>query len=194
VTPAELRALLFLALVAVVGAGARMARAPAAPVVEPAARRALASQMAAVDSVRRLAESGATGKRRKSSRNRKANGGSSRQSEATDTPRSDAPRVAEKPPPPAFPIDVDVADSAALDALPGIGPALATRIVRERDKCGPYGSLRELERVRGIGSAMAKRLAPVVTFSLSPRPSNAVHGCGVESLPRSRSRRARSRS
>jgi predicted flap endonuclease-1-like 5' DNA nuclease len=193
-TPTELRALLFLALVAVVGAGARMARAPAAPVVEPAAKRALAAQMAAVDSVRRLAESGATGKGRKIARKPKPRSGRSRQSDATETPRSERPRAAEKPPPPTFPIDVDVADSAALDALPGIGPALASRIVRERDKCGPYGSLRDLERVRGIGPAMTKRLAPVVTFSLSPRPSNAVHGCGAEPLPRSRSRRARSRS
>lgn len=186
-TPAELRALLFLALVAVVGAGARMARAPAAPVVEPAAKRALAAQMAAVDSVRTL-EAAGKGKKRGSGRI------PSRQSKATTTPRSEPRRSAEKPPAPAFPIDVDVADSAALDALPGIGPALAVRIVRERDKCGPYGSLRELERVRGIGPAVAKRLAPVVTFSLSPRPSNAVHGCGAEPLRRSRSRRARSRS
>lgn len=192
-TPAELRALLFLALVAVVGAGARMARAPAAPTVEPAARRALASQMAAVDSVRRLEEATDAGKGKVSARKRGASGSSSRQTGATKAPRSTSRRTAGKAPPPSFPIDVDVADSAALDALPGIGPALAVRIVREREKCGPYGSLRELERVRGIGPAVSKRLAPVVTFSLSPRPSNAVHGCGAEPLPRSRSRRARSR-
>ena len=184
-TPTELRALLFLALVALVGAGARMARAPAAPVVEPAAKRALAAQMAAVDSVRKLEESG---------KKRGKRPASSRQSRATQATRGRSGGKQAAAPAPSLPVDVDRADSAALDALPGIGPALAVRIVREREKCGPYGSLRDFERVRGIGPALSKRLAPLVTFSLSPRPSNAVHGCGAAPLPPSASRRARSRS
>jgi competence protein ComEA len=67
--------------------------------------------------------------------------------------------------PPAGPIDVDVADATALDALPGIGPSLAGRIVAERAANGPFGSLDGLQRVRGIGPALAGRLAPHVTFS-----------------------------
>jgi hypothetical protein len=98
------------------------------------------------------------------------------------------------PRPPLFPIDVDLADSAALDALPGIGPALARRIVEERDKCGPYGSLEGLERVRGIGAALSKRLAPKVTFSLPRRPSSAVDGCGDGSPKRAPRRRTGNRS
>ena len=68
-------------------------------------------------------------------------------------------------------VDVDIADAAALDRLPGIGPALAARIVADRDALGPFGSLPALERVKGIGPALAARLGPHVTFSLSPRPS-----------------------
>jgi DNA uptake protein ComE-like DNA-binding protein len=68
-------------------------------------------------------------------------------------------------------IDVDVADSAALEKLPRIGPALASRIVADRSANGPFGSLSGLERVRGIGPKMAASLAPLVTFSGNPRPS-----------------------
>jgi hypothetical protein len=57
-TPTELRALLFLAFVAVVGAGARLVSSPERPVAEPAERRALRAQMAAVDSARERAASG----------------------------------------------------------------------------------------------------------------------------------------
>jgi competence protein ComEA len=71
------------------------------------------------------------------------------------------------------PVDVDVADSAALEALPGIGPTLAARIVAERGAGGAFGSLAGLEQVRGIGPALARRLAPHVTFSGIPRPPSA---------------------
>jgi competence protein ComEA len=182
-TPTELRALLFLAFVALVGAAARLASSPERPVAEPAERRALRAQMAAVDSARERAASG-SGRGRGRGRGAKA-ARSSYPSEGAASPAA---------PPPAFPIDVDRADSAALDALPGIGPALARRIVQERDKCGPYGSLRELERVRGIGPALSKRLSSKVTFSLPRRPSSAVDGCGAGSPNEAPRRRAGDRS
>ena len=66
---------------------------------------------------------------------------------------------------PSSPLDVDVASAAEIEALPRIGPALATRIVASRDSLCPFGSLEGLGRVRGIGPAMLKLLAPRVTFS-----------------------------
>jgi competence protein ComEA len=75
-------------------------------------------------------------------------------------------------------VDLDRASAAEIERLPGIGPVLARRVVANRDSLGPFGSLKALERVKGIGPATAKRLAPYVTFSLSPRPS------GVEKLTR----------
>jgi competence protein ComEA len=60
---------------------------------------------------------------------------------------------------------VDVADAAVLDALPGIGPSLAARIVADREARGPFGSLEGLRRVKGVGDVLAARLAPRVTFS-----------------------------
>jgi competence protein ComEA len=70
-------------------------------------------------------------------------------------------------------IDVDQATAAELEALPRIGPALAKRIVDDRTENGPFGSLEALQRVKGIGPAMAKALGPRVTFSTSRRPTDA---------------------
>ena len=70
-------------------------------------------------------------------------------------------------------IDVDQATAAQLEALPRIGPALAKRIVEDRAANGAFGSLEALQRVKGIGPAMAKTLAPRVTFSTSRRPTDA---------------------
>jgi competence protein ComEA len=65
-------------------------------------------------------------------------------------------------------VDVDRASAAELDRLPRIGPALAARIVADREAHGPFGSLEGLRRVPGVGAAAAKALAPFVTFSRRP--------------------------
>ena len=65
-------------------------------------------------------------------------------------------------------IDVNTAAAADLEALPGIGAALAARIVAHRAAHGPFGGIEDLERVPGIGRTLAGRLAPLVAFS-APR-------------------------
>jgi competence protein ComEA len=70
------------------------------------------------------------------------------------------------------PIDPDVATEADLVRLPRVGPALARRIVADRDSLGPFGSLEALQRVKGIGPALAAGLTPYVTFSSGFRPSH----------------------
>jgi competence protein ComEA len=60
------------------------------------------------------------------------------------------------------PVDVNRAGVDDLQRLPGIGPALAERIVEER-RTRPFSSVDDLERVRGIGPAMVSRLRPVAT-------------------------------
>lgn len=67
-------------------------------------------------------------------------------------------------------VDLDVASAAEIERLPRIGPTLARRIVANRDSLGPFGDLEGLKRVRGVGPALARILAPHVTFSLQPRP------------------------
>lgn len=66
------------------------------------------------------------------------------------------------------PVDLDRASEREIDVLPWVGPALARRIVANRDSFGPFGSLEALGRVKGVGSATRKRLASLVTFSGSP--------------------------
>ena len=58
------------------------------------------------------------------------------------------------------PIDVNTADEEGLQKLPGIGPALAERIIEDRTANGPYATLDELTRVSGIGVKTVESLRP----------------------------------
>lgn len=60
-------------------------------------------------------------------------------------------------------VDLNTAGVAELDALPGIGPVLAQRIVDHRTQQGPFGTVEELDDVPGIGPAIAAELAELVT-------------------------------
>jgi competence ComEA-like helix-hairpin-helix protein len=55
-------------------------------------------------------------------------------------------------------IDVNAADAALLETLPGVGPVLAARIVAYRDSVGRFASPEELLSVRGVGEATLARL------------------------------------
>jgi DNA uptake protein ComE-like DNA-binding protein len=68
-------------------------------------------------------------------------------------------------------VNVDVASAASIESLPRIGPALAQRIVDDRAVNGPFSSLAGLDRVKGIGPALQKLIAPHVTFAPEGRPS-----------------------
>lgn len=57
-------------------------------------------------------------------------------------------------------INVNSAAKAELELLPGIGPALADRIIAERERGGPFKTLEDLGRVRGIGAKTIERLRP----------------------------------
>ena len=61
---------------------------------------------------------------------------------------------------PLLRIDVNSADEAQLDLLPGIGPRLATRIVQQRRSEGPFTFVDDLERVSGLGPRIIERLRP----------------------------------
>ena len=58
----------------------------------------------------------------------------------------------------ATPLDVNLASATEFERLPGVGPALAARIVDVRQREGPFGSVDDLRRVRGVGPATLERL------------------------------------
>jgi competence protein ComEA len=55
-------------------------------------------------------------------------------------------------------VDVNRADSLALLEVPGIGPALAGRILLRRRERGPMARLEELLEIRGIGEKTLARM------------------------------------
>ncbi|WP_050758204.1 ComEA family DNA-binding protein [Xylanimonas cellulosilytica] len=60
-------------------------------------------------------------------------------------------------------VNLNTADEATLETLPGIGPALAARIVAWRTDNGPFASVDELDEVSGIGPAMLAKVRDLVT-------------------------------
>ena len=61
---------------------------------------------------------------------------------------------------PTTPLDINRATAAELEQLPGIGPALAARIIAKRDSMGGFRRVDDLDAVRGIGPAKLQRLRP----------------------------------
>jgi comEA protein len=61
------------------------------------------------------------------------------------------------------PINLNVATAADLEKLPGIGAAMATRILEYRQKSGGFKKIEELMNIQGIGERNFLRLKPLVT-------------------------------
>ena len=55
-------------------------------------------------------------------------------------------------------VNLNTADVAALDTLPGVGPVLAQRIVQWRQEHGRFSSVEELNEVSGIGDKLFAQL------------------------------------
>lgn len=61
-------------------------------------------------------------------------------------------------------INLNAADAAALQTLPGVGPVTAAAIIAYRKEHGPFADIAQLEEVSGIGPATLARLRPHVTL------------------------------
>ncbi len=59
-------------------------------------------------------------------------------------------------------VDLNQATVSDLEALPGIGPRLAQRVIEHRDERGPFRTVEDLRQVRGIGRKKFDRLRPYV--------------------------------
>jgi competence protein ComEA len=65
---------------------------------------------------------------------------------------------------PASLVNLNTADQATLETLPGVGPVTASSILAWRDEHGGFTSVDELLEVDGIGEATLADLAPLVTL------------------------------
>ena len=61
-------------------------------------------------------------------------------------------------------LDLNRATEQDFDALPGVGPRLAERILEYRQSVGAFHSLDELREVKGIGNKKFERIRPLVTI------------------------------
>jgi len=145
-TANERRALWFLAAVALSGGAVRLLRSRAP---ELSADAAIARQLARVDSVR-----------------------GDRNARRQKAPRS-RPQARAKEPAGQSIVELETATAPELEALPGIGPALAARIVSHRDSVGRFGSVAAFCEVRGVGPALVARLRPHITIGGAPPDASA---------------------
>lgn len=60
-------------------------------------------------------------------------------------------------------VNLNTADAAALESLPGIGPALAQRIIDYRMANGPFQTTAEIQDVRGIGAGIYEKIKDSIT-------------------------------
>jgi competence protein ComEA len=80
----------------------------------------------------------------------------------TDDPTSPTPAVNPKP------VDLNTADRAELQQLPGVGPSLADAILIHRREVGPFHTVDDLGAVYGVGDKTLAKLRPLLTVSDPP--------------------------
>lgn len=61
-------------------------------------------------------------------------------------------------------VNINIATEADLDTLPGVGPAMAKRIVEYRNTNGNFKSIDEIKNVKGIGDAKFSKMQDRITI------------------------------
>ncbi|MBP5572494.1 MAG: helix-hairpin-helix domain-containing protein [Bacteroidales bacterium] len=67
-------------------------------------------------------------------------------------------------------LDINKADSAAFDALPGIGPFFAAKMVSYREDLGGYSTPEQLLEIYNFGEERYEKLKDLIECSDPPRP------------------------
>lgn len=80
----------------------------------------------------------------------------------TDSTNLSSAPAKQQQPSAEHPINVNTASPKALEALPGIGPALSERIATYRSTQRPFQRVEELKRVGGIGPKTLANLRPLI--------------------------------
>lgn len=68
------------------------------------------------------------------------------------------------------PVDINMADSIALEKLPGIGEKLSSRIIRYRDRLGGFIVLSQLSEVYGLSDSTMHIIKPLLFISKQFQP------------------------
>ncbi len=76
---------------------------------------------------------------------------------------------AESKPAPTARVNVNTATVEQLTALPGVGPALAARIVEHRQKSGSFRSTQEIMSVKGIGEKNFAKIEAWLSVGDAPK-------------------------
>ncbi len=61
-------------------------------------------------------------------------------------------------------VSINEAGQIELETIPGVGPVIAQKIIVERERNGPFESIRDLERVPSLGRKMIERVGPYLKF------------------------------
>ncbi|MFM8699402.1 MAG: ComEA family DNA-binding protein [Phycisphaerales bacterium] len=82
-------------------------------------------------------------------------------------------RAPDAPAPAPLAIDLNEAGPDELSLLPGVGPSLAARIVEDRASRGPFRTVDDLDRVRGVGPALLRGVRPFARAGVPGAPPAA---------------------
>ncbi len=180
--PSDHKALLFIGLVAVLGATVRVARAVGgntAQAVQPTLERQVQAADSALKAGNRKRVTNGPVRMRPGAR-RSAAGIRVDSAVAFATPSrktSSVPAPLDRKGYIGRKLDLDVAIAAQIDSLPGVSTAMAKRIVADRMARGPFLNGSGLRRVTGVGPALLQRIDSLVTYSgsvVQPSPNDTV--------------------
>lgn len=71
-------------------------------------------------------------------------------------------------------VNINTADAALLDTLPGIGPTYAARIVDYRTAHGPFSAIEDIQKVSGIGPSTFATIKPFITTGDTSTPETPI--------------------
>lgn len=70
-------------------------------------------------------------------------------------------------------VNINTATVQELQSLKGIGEKKAVAIVEYRQANGPFKTVEDLSKVKGIGAATVERLKPEISVNATVRPASA---------------------